>query len=121
MVGHALAQELHRRIAVGPRALVPASPEDPFAFRDLSGECDDAIHGFFLGLNADEIDAALFFAEPGYVRVRIDQTRNHRRALQINHTSLRAAIFFGFARTPDKNDPRPPHGDSFGVRLPDSR
>src|SRR5262245_52241196 len=76
---------------------------------------------FFLGLNADEIDAALFFAEPGYVRVRIDQTRNHRRALQINHTSLRAAIFFGFARTPDKNDPRPPHGDSFGVRLPDSR
>src|SRR5262245_45750224 len=106
---------------VGPRAVVPASPDYPFAFRDISRECDDARHRLFFGLNAGEIDATLFFAEPDDVRVRINQTRNHRRAMQINHASPRAAISFGVARTPEKNDPRSAHGNRFGVRPPASR
>jgi hypothetical protein len=106
---------------VGPRALVPAPPDDPFAFRDFRCECDDALHRLLLGLNIDEINPTLFFAKPDDVRVRINQTRNHRRALQINHASPRPAIFFGVARTPDKDDPRSAHGDRFGVRPPTSR
>src|SRR5262249_53520209 len=96
-----------------------SSPDDPFAFRDFRSECDDARHGLFLGLNASEVNAALFFAKPGDVRVRIDQTRNDRRALEINHASLRAAVFISVAQAPGKNDLRSAHGDSFGVRLPD--
>src|SRR5262249_59092486 len=98
MVRRSLAQQLHCRIAIGPCAFVPSSPDDPFAFRDFRSECDDARHGLFLGLNASEVNAALFFAKPGDVRVRIDQTRNDRRALEINHASLRAAVFISVAQ-----------------------
>ena len=120
MVGHALAQQLHSRIVVGPRAFIPASPDDPFAFRDFSGEGDDARNGFFFGLNVCEINAALFFTKPGDVRVRINQTRNHRRALQINHASLRATIFFASRELPTKmiRDPHTAIASASGFRPP---
>src|SRR5207249_2267572 len=86
-----LAEQLLGRIVVGPRAFVPAAPEDPLALRQAPREGGHALDGLRLGGDADQIDLALSLAQAGDVRVRVDEAGQDRRPAEIDDARLRPA------------------------------
>src|SRR6185503_13045696 len=96
MIRHAFTQELHRGKARCPGTLVPSPTSDPFALRNLGGPRYHAIDGFRLGLDTDEVHAIERRSEIGQMNVRVDQSRNQRRTLQIDDLGLRTLSLLDF-------------------------
>src|SRR5262245_59862580 len=104
MTGHALAEELHVRVMTRPRTFVPAPAFDLFALRRLRRARNDTIDDLGFGGCADKIHALERRAKLSEVHVRIYETRQNCRALQIAHDRIWSAKWLGPGAIARKHD-----------------
>ena len=91
MIGHRCAQLLLVRIAVGPGTLVPPGTEDPFALGDGPRPLGHQRNRLRFGGDIGQVDRFQLGAQFDKMGVRIDQPRDHGRAVQIDHPGPLAA------------------------------
>ncbi len=109
------------RVAVGPGALVPAAADDPFALRYRLCALDDQVHGLFLGCDADQVHLVQQRSQPEDVRVRIDETRDHRGAAEIDDPRRIALELHGIDIAADEQYLAAPDCDGLRVGMPAGR
>ena len=118
VVGHPCRQQRLVRIPVCPGAFVPAAADDPLALRHGLRALDDQFDRLFLRVDADEIYLVEQSAQAEDVRVRIDQSRNDRRAGQIDNPGLVSGELHRLDAAADEQDIAVPDRNGLGIRVP---
>ena len=75
MIGHARGEQTLVRVAIGPRALIPAIAQNPRALGCGGRARDNAVHRLGLGGHTGEIHAVERLPEFSDVRVRVNEPR----------------------------------------------
>ena len=118
MIRHALAEQLHVWIMVGPRAFVPSPADNPLPFRRLSRSRLDTLHRLGVGFHADQAHPVERRAELGDVHVRIDETGNNGAAGRVDDLRLRPFESKRLRVRADERDASAPDRHRLGVGMP---